>query len=385
MNIFIPFGLFLVLITFVLRNNTKSSQKAFLFSFLAMFAFAALRYNFGPDYYTYIENFSMLKSLGIDDFMDYNQHSEAWFVHFFYLFNSFFVFIIVQSFIWLGVSYCFFKNNVPSQYYFIVILMMFFNINFSLLNYTAIRSSLAGCFFFVALMILTSTRGLEPSHRKGLLKLLRNWKLIVYLLLVYVGSQFHTSVIIFLIFPFITRDRNISKPFANNLLAIGIVLAVLAVMFRTTITLGISLWIIDLFPSSFERYEDYLEMLKGGGGGLGALLFNMMRIAILYPILHALTVEKESRYLRLMQFAVIFSYTFLLINENLLSRFTMCFYPVIVVALLRSCKYVNKNLRLISLLSILLLSIFQFYTNINLSSYASFKQYHTILTAPYWM
>ena len=130
MNIFIPLGLLLVLITYAFRNNVKSSQKTFLFSFLAMFAFAAFRYNFGPDYYIYIENFSMLKSLGIDSFMDYNQHSEAWFVHFLYLFNSFFVFIIVQSFIWLGASYLFFKNNVPSQYYYIVILMMFFNISF---------------------------------------------------------------------------------------------------------------------------------------------------------------------------------------------------------------------------------------------------------------
>ena len=385
MNIFIPLGLFLVLITFALRNNTKSCQKAFLFSFLAMFAFAALRYNFGPDYYIYSENFLMLKSLGIDDFMDYNQHSEAWFVHFLNLFNSFFVFIIAQSFIWLVVSYFFLKNNVPSQYYFVVILVMFFNISFSLLNFTAIRSSLAGCFFFVALMIITSSRESEPSHRKGLLDFFRYWKLVIYLLLVYAGSQFHTSVILFLIFPFITRDRNISKQFSNNLLVLGIVLAVLSVTYRTTFTMGISLWIIDSFPSSFERYENYLEMLQGGGGGLGALLFNMMRIVILYPILHALTVEKESRYLRMMQFAAIFLYSFLLINENLLSRYTMCFYPVIVVALLRSCKYVNKDLRLISILSILLLSIFQFYTNINLPSYASFKQYHTIFTAPYWM
>lgn len=384
MNIFIPLGLFLFLITFAARNKAEGSQKAFLFSFLALFVFAGLRYNFGPDYDSYGDNFSMLKSLGVEGFLDYNQHSETWFVYFFNLFNSYFLFIIVQSLIWLGVSYWFFKNNVPEKYYYLVILMMFFNINFSLLNFTAMRSSLAGCFFFVALMILTSTSDLDNRQKKGLFGFLSNWKLIVYLLLVYVGSFFHTSVIIFIIFPFITRDKNISKSSANTLLGIGVVLAVIAVMFRTTITLGVSLWLIDLFPSSFERYEDYLEMLKGGGGGLGALLFNSMRILILYPILHALTVEKDTRYLRLMQFAVIFSYTFLLINENLLSRFTMCFYPVIVVSLLRSCKYVNNSQRMLSVFSLLFLSLFQFYMNINTPSYKSYMVYHTIFSAPYW-
>lgn len=384
MNVYIPLGLILFLLTILARGNERSSRNAFVFSFVAMFIFAALRYEFGPDYIGYREEFDFLKGSDIETYLEsYHYHMEIMFVRFFNLFNSYFIYIMVMSLMWHAVMFWFFKKYVSFRYYHIVILMMFLNVNLCLMNYIAFRSSLASCFFFIALVCLASGPQDVPIIGKSTIFSHGRYKnLFLYLLFVYIGSLFHTSLLFFGVFPFVTKDTNYSKQLSNTLLFIGLIIAFVMPIVGSGFFDSITLRFLDLFPDYFERYEGYLR--ESSSGGFGAIIFGLSKVAVSYPILQALTVEKDSQYRRVMQFSIVFIFLMLVFNNNYLSRFMMCFYPVIIVAFLRSFLYISDEYKYLALFSLLLLSVTQFYAVINSPSSISFLSYNTIFSAPNW-
>lgn len=380
MNVYIWLGVILFLISFLSRRKEKSAKTSFFVSFFTIFVFAAIRYEFGPDYFSYREIFDQIKAVGLQQHLNNNEHTEVLFLSFLNLFNSYFVFIIVQSFVFSTVLYAFYKNYVSPKYLYVIVLMMFANTNFYLLHFVAIRSSFATCLFFIGLMCLTS----EVKHSNNSPQKLKNQNLILYLLFVFVGTMIHSSSALFLIFPFISNNERYSDSKSKGVLSILVILAIITVPLQSTITIALSGWLMNLFPDWFGKYDYYLNFINRSSGGLGVLMFNMMKVAMAYPIILALTKESDAKYIRIMKMAVIFLVVFIAINEDLLGRYSMCFYPVILIALLRSYIYSNDTLRFISVFSFLFLSVFHFYTVYHMVSFESFLQYQTIFSAPYW-
>ena len=388
MNVFIPLGIILVLITYFSRYNERSSRSAFLFAFIILFGFSAIRYEFGPDYFTYREQFLQLKGLGIDGYLDYNNHFEMGFLVFFNLFNSYFVFIIVHSLIWIGVFYWLFKNNVSYKYLYVVVLMMFINRNLVLLNYVALRSTMASCFFFVGLMCLCSNSIFDDFPILNIITFLKNIKhlnLIVYIALILIGAQFHKTLYGLIIFPFLTNNHKLKKGSEDIVLAVFFVLAFIAPLIITPLTQSLASWIVDISPEdTLDKYAHNVDSISTSGGGLGAIFFNVLKVLVASPIIAALTIENDKKQLRLMRFAIVFLLLMIVIEGNVLARYTICFYPVIIIALLSSYSSVNSQQRLVSLLSFSLLSLYNFYQVAHTTHFVSFLHYQTIFSAPYW-
>lgn len=388
MDVYIPLGIILVLITYFSRYNERSSRSAFLFAFIILFVFSAIRYEFGPDYFSYREQFQHLKSLGIEGYIDFNNHFEKGFLLFFNLFNSYFVFIIVHSLIWIGIFYWLFKNNVSYKYLYVVVLMMFINRNLILLNYVALRSTMAGCFFFIGLMCLCSNSIFDDFPILKKITLLKNTKyinLIVYIALILIGAQFHKTVYGMLIFPFLTNNHKLKIGSKDVVIAVFFVLAFIAPLIITPLTQSLASWIVDISPEdTLDKYAHNVNSISTSGGGLGAIFFNVLKVLVASPIIVALTIENDKKQLRLMRFAIIFLLLMVVMEGNVLARYTMCFYPVIIIALLRSYLSVNSQQRLVSLLSLSLLSLYNFYQVSQTTHFVSFLHYQTIFSAPYW-
>lgn len=385
MNVYLSLGLVLFLFSLLNKNREKSAEHSFLFCFIAIIVFAAIRYEYGPDYFSYRDMFDQIQAKGLDHQLYDNDHTEELFLRFLSLFNSYFVFIIVQSIFFLSVLYLLFKKYVSFNFYYIIILLMFLNQNFILVHLVAIRSSIATCFFFIGLMCFLSGLNDYPIIDEATVpkaKIIR--KLFLYLLMVFLGSLFHTSILIFIIIPLFANDKVLGAKNSSAIMTLTIFLAVIMVPFQSRITMIISLSLMDLFPESFGKYDDYFYHIADTGGGLGVLLFNSMKVAIALPIIHTLTKERDYRFLRIRQFAIVFILLLLIINENILGRYTMCFYPVILIALLRSYMYANNTQKVVSMISLLLLSAYSFYISYNMSSFETFMEYHTIFSAPSW-
>lgn len=388
MDVFIPLGIILVLITFLFRNNERSSRTAFLIAFIFLFVFSAIRYEFGPDYFSYRDQFDYLKSMGINGYMAFNNHFEMGFLLFFDLFNSFFVFIIVHSLIWLGIFYWMFKNNVAYKYLYIVILMMFINSNLSLLNFVALRSTLANCFFFVGLMCLSSNSIFDdfPFLKKiAFLKNIKHLNLIVYIVLILIGTQFHKSILGLLILPFFANNHKLKKGRDVVVVSVFFVLAVVAPLILTPMTQSIASWIVNVSSEdSLGKYAQNLDAISTSAGGLGAISFNVLKVLVAFPILIALTIENDKKYLRIMRLAIVILLMMIVVEGNVLARYNMCFYPVIIIALLRSYLSVNSQQRFISLMSLSLFSLYNFYQLTQTTHFITFLHYRTIFSAPYW-
>lgn len=384
MNVYIPLGIILVLITYLFRNNYRNSKVAFLFAFVSLFIFAAIRYEFGPDYFSYREQFEQLKGLGYDRYIYSFTHFEKGFVVFFDLFNSYFMFIIVHSFIWLGIFYWLFKNNVSYKYLYVVILMLFIERNIGLLNYVAMRSTIANCFFFVGLMCLTSNSIFDDFPVLDKIRFLKNVKhinLIVYIVLILIGSTFHTSLLGLLPLPLFTYSHKLKKDNENAILIVFYILAIISPLIITPLTRPISEWILQFSSEeTLGKYARELDSISTSGGGFGAMFFNVLRVMIATPILKALTIENDKKYIRLMRLAIVLLLAMLVVEGNVLARYNMCFYPVVVIALLRSFSLVNSQQRTISLLSLSMLSLFNLYQVSHTSHFVSFLHYHTIFS-----
>ena len=113
MNIYIPLSLFLIILCYTTRNNRKQCRTCFFISMTVLFIFAALRYNFGADYTSYLADFKESKVHGADS------HYEIEFIfgRYLVLFPKYIYFIAFTSLLWFSSLYYLFKTNVPYKYY----------------------------------------------------------------------------------------------------------------------------------------------------------------------------------------------------------------------------------------------------------------------------
>ncbi|RXK88058.1 EpsG family protein [Chlorobaculum sp. 24CR] len=246
-------GLFSAFVVF-LASLSKSKRDGLWIrlSFLLIFLFLALRYDYGNDYMAYYYGFKNIR------YYDPEAHFEIGWQYLNLIFKpvGFFAMVAFLAAINTYVYYRFILKYVPSEYYWLAVFIYLFNPSFMLIQLSAMRQCVA---------ILLFVLSIDSIYEKNIIK---------YAFYIVMASLFHTSAMILLL---------LYLPFIYNWHVTQVKAVILFILYLLMLFLGPSLGkqFFYVVGQYFDRYADYF----GGtelNSGLGILYYTFILGLILY-------------------------------------------------------------------------------------------------------
>lgn len=165
---------FAVILPLVAKEHKKLAIGV---SFVALFIFLAIRYDFGNDYSGYERVHWIVQNKGMmSRWLTYRGCEAYSFLNF--LFDDFYVMIAFISFLYCYIVYRLITNNCEKKYWALSVFVLTFNPYILLMHASALRQTMAILVFIVAV---------DFAYRK---------KMIAYFCLIYVATLFHSSAVI---------------------------------------------------------------------------------------------------------------------------------------------------------------------------------------------
>lgn len=346
----------LIAVFFAFLESKKIYRHGLKISFLIIFLFSALRYEYGNDYIAYRDFFEYVNGFAFFDYSEDLHHEIGWsfFNRIFYPFG-FFTLVAFLSLITCFFYYKFFKKYIPVNYYWFSVFFYVFNPESMLIQFSSMRQTLAIVFFITSLHYI---------YEK---------KLIHYLLSVIAASFFHTSVLVLSLLYFLRFYKSkLNKTLAASIFFIFICLILFGDFFRP--------YLEDFLYVFFHRYSENQEV-GVVGSGLGFLYAALLLVLILLY-------ERFQTGINLFFFKLAIVGYFVLplgLLVMMIGRIGMYFQPIlIVVYTLIAVNIKNQKLRGLFLTSFLLVTIFNFYRFFHSEVWSQFySTYQTIFSAPY--
>lgn len=348
-------NIIVVFLAFLARHKqTESLLKA---SFILIFLFLALRYDYGNDYQGYLDFFSDA-SLDTNLLNHYSKQEgfEPGWVFLCRLFKpfGFFAMVAVLALFNCFVYYRFIKKYVPPAYYWLAVFLYVFSPGFMLVHSSAMRQSVA-----IALFIFS----IDYLYKKDAIR---------YFLCIGLASLFHTSALILLPGYLLGLfNWKINKLTAASIFSLYIFLFLFGKSFMSNLNLFISTY--------FMRYKVYEEGSEIGTG-LGVIFYSALFVLVLYYV------RLQTKETSLLFKIAILSYFFIPLGLliMLISRIGMYFQPatlaVFPIILLNTKNPVVRNLILLLILFITLYSFYGFFQSEVWRE--AFGTYKTIFSSP---
>lgn len=330
-------------------------------SFLLIFIFLALRYNFGRDYMGYYEIFVSVQSYSFSELFDssINIHGEIGWLILCKLFKplGFFSLIAFLSLLNCLIYYQLIKKYVPKNYYWLSMFLYLFNPGLILLHVTAIRQALAISLFLFAI---------EYLYKKDAVR---------YFLIIGLASIFHTSALVLLPIYLLTflKDK-ISYKTVSFLILIIVILFVQADYLKPLFS--------NLIVDSFENYAIYIYTQGDERSFLGGSYY----IFILTLSMIFLPYWKNRMVLIFRIYTVSFFTYPLSIIILFISRIGMYFDPLMLITMPFIAVALNKKnqaLRALFILIVVIRTIYSLFSMFNtIDAQRDYGEYKTIFSAP---
>lgn len=362
MNVIIPLILIFALICYYYRHKEQAARKVFCFAMIVLCALLAVRYEFGPDYFSYRSIYFAIQGEDISIYQGHGSAAEKPFLRFLQMFPSYTLFVIFLTVFWLGSNIYFINKYVEARYYWFILIYFAIDPNNLMLGSVAMRSTLCAAIFLIALEFLL--RG----------------KRIFYVLLMLAASLFHTSALALV--PLVLVNTKKMDIFFNSTFCYvwGGIALINFVTGANDLIIRLSQFVME----NIEELQRYQEQEIGSSGqSINTFLFRLMSFLILLYINYSMSKENDGRYTILYKIAFVAALFPLILGQSLISdRFLLILNPVYVCILMRSIKKNDMNTKNIVLLFVLIISSYMFYSKMGKAYSQSFIEYHTIFSAP---
>lgn len=326
-------------------------------SFVIIFLFLALRYNFGNDYRGYFDSFLDINRYASIDLRYKSAGFEPGWKLLCRVFKpfGFFAMTAVLALINSFIYYRFIKKYVPLKYYWLAVFLYVFSPGLMLIHSSAMRQSLAIVLFIFSLDYL---------YKKDAIR---------YFLCIGLASLFHTSALILLpVYLLSFLNWKITKVTGVFILSIFVSIFLYAKF--------ISFYLNQFINIYFEQYKGYgdLELIKLGTG-LGVAFNVFLFLLVLYYEKFQIKDNSLIFKISILYFMVI-PFLFLI---QMVGRIGMYFYPVtIAVYPLIFFKMKDIKFRAIILMTIILFTMFTFFQFFQSPIWHDyFMNYQTIFSA----
>lgn len=245
MNVYISVFIVTFLLSYFLpAKNDKEYKWKLVIMFIPLLLFGALRVDMGNDYQSYVEYFEEFHREGNFSF-DEDSHAEIGYQLLCYIMPSHRSIIVLNTFLLCLAFALFIYRNVPRQYIWVAILLIFFNVDKNIYgSMVGMRSGFAVITFLLGSVFIQE----------------RRWFL--FLLVTLLAMSFHTSAVFFLPLAYLVGRRSeITK------LEIIIWIVLLAVL-GTMSSVGLLNSATPFLMAYFDRYELYINEFTGHKGFL---------------------------------------------------------------------------------------------------------------------
>lgn len=190
-------NVFIVLIV-LFASYSYNSKKYLALSFLTLFIFLAIRFDFGNDYMNYYNYFKTVHNASLKDLLDFSNYNIMGFREIGYtwlnrLFPNFFIMIAILSLFTCLIYYQIIVAHVTPNLFWLSLFILVFDPGLILVQSSAIRQTIAVCIFIYSIKFL-----IEKNF----------WK---YIILVLLASSFHLSALILLPLYFIVTPNKWSN------------------------------------------------------------------------------------------------------------------------------------------------------------------------------
>lgn len=243
------------------KNNPKTG---ILFSFIIVFIFLALRYDFGNDYLSYQNYYQEVQNATYKQLFGFDTQPAAQFMEIGYsllnkLLPSFYILVACVSLLWVYVFY----NNIrifglPTFIWFSLFILLF-DPNLMLVHISAIRQTISVCLFLFSIKFL---------FKRDFVK---------YIVIVLVASLFHKSALILIPVYFVTTPSKWSKAVLISLVGFFI--------FEVFLGYRVLEVINNIIGIYFPRYrEEYINISRTANlnTGLGFLFYSFVFFFIVW-------------------------------------------------------------------------------------------------------
>jgi len=331
--------IFLISFFFTLPYINKK-YPSHIITFIILFLFLALRYDYGNDYMSYYyiheavnyglsvwgENDILYKTLNL-------------------LIPNYYWFITVISLFYIIVIYCLIKNNLQANKYWFATLILLINPYLFLIHLSSLRQTIAICFFILAVIF-----GIKRN-------------IFMYYLFNIVAIGFHSSAILLLPLYFLLNESKINKE-----IIVFICVLILVLLF-TPLYEKIVYVVLKYLPRHYNYYYE-----QGFKNSLRATMISSYYFFLTLLNINKLE-NKEIIYGKLYLIATILS--ILAVKSSMISRIGMYFdiFSIITIPHIFSKikMKANKHLLFIIMLIIYLLRYYSFFTNPLWESYVKYK------------
>lgn len=368
MNIYIPLAILLALFCFLMRQREAQAKRAFLWSFFIAYIFAAIRYQFGPDYEGYWNIYDNIHGSDVSSYTSIGASAEKWFLYYLSEFPNYTCFIVVNTTLWFLANYLFLSKYAKGSDSWIIILYFFFNITYFRLSMVAMRSAMSAFIFIFALLVLLT----EKKYSR-----------LVFVVLVLFAGQFHTSCLALAPLVFLTsKTKNFF--FSQWLIVIAALIALSAFAIGHNVVVeALGDFVVDNVDAMSRYSEEEGYEFGAVSGTLNSLIFMAENVAIIYYLSLAGKKETNSVYIYIYIIAIIASVVQLVFGQGMIQeRFFMFFNPCYIVALVRTR---HKSPQLFNMLIFILIaasSLYFMHAKMSHNYSRSFLYYHTIFSAP---
>ncbi len=314
-------------------------------SFFLIFIYAAIRYGYGNDYFSYYNMHDDIRS-GLE-----RKHTEVGFQFLLGLFPKYYQFIIFTSAIQSYAFYYLFKKYADREYYWFAFFMMFMQQMLMLENFAAMKSAICVYIFIFSIQFIIKKK---PFHYFGL---------------IYLATLFHTSSAILFPLYFAVYVSKI------NIGSYKFVIIMLSVFFFSEFL--ISLILEEVFSrthyfDSYLPYNEYFDRELSIFGYIFLFPFSIIAWRLLNIYMNVSVTSRLFILIALFYVLIVF------LRIDILGRFAMYLWPSFLIAIIILLKNTyDRIFRLGVILFLFLYSAIQLWSAYTITA-TTFLEYKTI-------
>lgn len=326
----IHLALFIIILFLNTLKNIDREKYILPFSFLLVFVYWAIRYDYGLDYWNYYRIFN-------GDLVLHRGWREGWFYWLIGHFNYYYQVIIADSAVIIISLYHLVKKYISAKYYWLFFLMFFCATSFHFNLISAMRSTLAACILYWAFDLFFITK--------------KRWG--YFLLMVFVATNIHTSAIVFFIFPLIYL---VSKHLTGKTIFIILIIANILSTFYVKHLYLVGISFFD-FAEDYEKYANSFSNTNIIGFVFkSVLLFPSFFICKYYDN------WKEDSYFRQLCTLTFLYLLLFFLGLDFQGRFTVYLYPFFIITFAIIYHNLSRDEKLFMLMPYLLFLFYGVYT-----------------------
>ena len=247
---------------FLPAKTDQELKRKLVVMFIPLFLFGALRVDMGNDYQSYVDYFDEFHR-DVDFSFDETSHAEIGYQLLCYIMPSHRSIIVLNTFLLCLAFGLFIYRNVPKQYIWVAVLIIFFNVDKNIYgSMVGMRNGFAVITFLLGSVFIQE----------------RRWPL--FALVTLLAMSFHTSAVFFLPIAYlIGRRTEITK------IEIIIWIVLLAVL-GTMSSVGLLNTVTPFLMTYFDRYELYINEFTGHQGFL-MVITTLILFYLLFTLFYA--------------------------------------------------------------------------------------------------